>query len=73
MSVEISTNMGTLVVELYPRDAPRTCRNFVELCKAGYFDGVPFYRLVPGESLHGGCPLGTGTGGESIVRWAGAP
>jgi len=38
--VEISTSMGNLEVELYVKHAPKTCKNFVELSKRGYYDGT---------------------------------
>ena len=38
--VELSTTMGTFVVELYHREAPRTVANFIGLSKKGYYDGV---------------------------------
>ena len=38
--VEIKTTMGTFVVELYINHAPKTCKNFIELSKRGYYDGT---------------------------------
>lgn len=43
----------------------RACWNFITLCERGYYDGVPFHRLVPGFMLQGGDPSGTGSGGQS--------
>ena len=38
--VELKTSMGTLKVELYVKHAPRTCKNFVELARRGYYNGT---------------------------------
>jgi peptidyl-prolyl cis-trans isomerase B (cyclophilin B) len=49
--------------ELYPEIAPETVKNFVQLVKKGFYDGLTFHRVIPGFMIQGGCPLGTGTGG----------
>ncbi len=49
--------------ELYPEIAPETVKNFVELAKKGFYDGLTFHRVIPGFMIQGGCPQGTGTGG----------
>jgi cyclophilin family peptidyl-prolyl cis-trans isomerase len=59
----IETSCGTIVLELDPVNAPTTTNNFVELARAGYFDGLTFHRAVPGFVIQGGDPLGNGTGG----------
>ena len=59
----IETSCGTIVLELDPVNAPITTNNFVELARAGYFDGLTFHRAVPGFVIQGGDPLGNGTGG----------
>jgi len=38
--VEIKATMGTFAVELYLDHAPKTCKNFMELAKRGYYDGT---------------------------------
>lgn len=38
--VEIKTTMGSFVVELYTQHAPKTCQNFIELARRGYYDGT---------------------------------
>ncbi len=65
-SVVIHTNRGELAVELFAKQAPLTCRNFLQLSLDGYYDNTSFHRLVPGFILQGGDPTGTGHGGESI-------
>ena len=49
--------------ELYPEIAPETVKNFVDLAKKGFYDGLIFYRVIPGFMIQGGCPQGKGTGG----------
>jgi peptidyl-prolyl cis-trans isomerase-like 1 len=64
--VELLTSMGLVTVELYEAHAPRTCRNFAELARRGYYNGCRVHRLVPGFCIQSGDPTGTGRGGESI-------
>lgn len=68
--VVLHTSVGDLDVELWPKQAPRACRNFVQLCMEGYYDRTIFHRVVKGFMAQGGDPTGTGHGGESIY---GAP
>lgn len=64
--VLLTTSHGEVEVELWAREAPKACRNFVQLCMEGYYDGTIFHRLVKDFCIQGGDPTGTGTGGESI-------
>lgn len=66
MSVELITSHGDITIELYHRECPKTCRNFLELAKSGYYDGLIFHRLVADFMVQTGDPVGNGTGGESI-------
>ncbi|CAM6101801.1 unnamed protein product [Calypogeia fissa] len=66
MSVTLSCTHGDIVIELFWKDAPRTCRNFIELCKAGYYDGITFHKIVSDFMCQSGDPSGSGRGGESI-------
>jgi peptidyl-prolyl cis-trans isomerase-like 1 len=52
--------------ELYWDEAPKTCRNFAELAKRGYYNRTVFHRLIRDFMVQGGDPTGTGRGGESI-------
>ena len=52
--VEISTSMGTVVVELYPEKAPQTVANFLQYVKDGHYDGTIFHRVIPGFMIQGG-------------------
>ncbi|KAJ2781887.1 Peptidyl-prolyl isomerase cwc27 [Coemansia javaensis] len=68
--VVLETTAGDLEIELWAKEAPKACRNFVQLCLEGYYDGTLFHRVVPGWIVQGGDPTGTGAGGESVY---GAP
>ncbi len=59
----IVTEKGTLEVEFFDQDAPNTVRNFVDLSKKGYYNGLTFHRIIPGFVVQGGCPNGIGNGG----------
>ena len=54
---------GVIKLELYPRVAPNTVANFVNLAESGFYDGLIFHRVVSGFVIQGGDPTGTGTGG----------
>ena len=51
------TNRGTLVAELYDKEAPKTVENFEKLANAGFYDGVKFHRVIPDFVVQGGDPL----------------
>ncbi len=78
LTATLRTNRGTVVVKLFPDQAPKTVRNFVELAEGGrewtdpatrqtgtakLYDGTIFHRVIPDFMIQGGDPLGTGTGG----------
>src|SRR5882762_10401817 len=65
----IQTNKGTIRVELFESDAPKTTDNFIILAEKGYYDGVIFHRVIKGFMIQCGDPTGTGRGGESA--WGG--
>jgi cyclophilin family peptidyl-prolyl cis-trans isomerase len=62
----IKTNMGTIELELFPKEAPKAVENFTKLANKGYYNGVIFHRVIDGFMIQGGDPTGTGRGGESI-------
>lgn len=64
--VLLKTSAGEIDIELWSKEAPKACRNFVQLCLEGYYNGTIFHRVVPEFIIQGGDPTGTGTGGESI-------
>ena len=52
-SVRIDTSIGSFEVELYSQHAPRTAKNFRELCSRGYYDGAVFHRVIPNFMIQG--------------------
>ncbi|MDB1086280.1 peptidylprolyl isomerase [Streptomyces sp. ACA25] len=74
----LRTNHGSIEVRLFPNHAPKTVKNFVELAEGTrewtnpatgvkstdkLYDGTVFHRVISGFMIHGGDPLGNGTGG----------
>jgi len=74
----LHTNMGDIVIDLFPNHAPKTVANFVELAtgerewthpksgkksKDNLYDGTVFHRVISGFMIQGGDPAGNGTGG----------
>jgi peptidyl-prolyl cis-trans isomerase B (cyclophilin B) len=51
------TNKGTIVAELYDKDAPNTVANFEKLANDKFYDGVKFHRVIPDFVVQGGDPL----------------
>ncbi len=66
-TAEIVTGKGTMKVEFYEKDAPGTVKNFCDLAKKGFYDGLTFHRVIPGFVVQGGCPNGTGAGGPGYT------
>ncbi|XP_015779227.1 PREDICTED: peptidyl-prolyl cis-trans isomerase CWC27 homolog [Acropora digitifera] len=60
--VLLTTTSGEIDIELWSKEAPKACRNFVQLCLEGYYDGTIFHRIVKGFCVQGGDPTGTGMG-----------
>jgi peptidyl-prolyl cis-trans isomerase B (cyclophilin B) len=52
--VEVRTNMGSFVIELYPENAPNTVQNFLQYVKDGHYNGTIFHRVIPGFMIQGG-------------------
>src|SRR3984893_17095400 len=78
LNASLQTSLGTIVLKLFPDQAPKTVRNFVELAEGSrewtdprtgkrtrsrLYDGTVFHRVIPDFMIQGGDPLGTGTGG----------
>ncbi len=58
----IETSRGTIIVDLFAKDAPKTVNNFVFLAREGFYDGTVFHRVIPDFMIQGGDPTGTGRG-----------
>ncbi len=65
--IELTTNAGTILVDLYPDVAPGHCNNIIGLTKIGFYDGIIFHRVIKGFMAQVGCPQGTGTGGPGYT------
>ena len=59
----MQTNHGSIELELFDDDAPKTVANFTKLARDGFYDGVIFHRVIPDFMIQGGDPTGTGSGG----------
>jgi len=57
------TSRGTIVADLFAKDAPKTVNNFVFLAREGFYDGTTFHRVLANFMIQGGDPTGTGRGG----------
>ncbi|RKP07448.1 cyclophilin-like domain-containing protein, partial [Thamnocephalis sphaerospora] len=71
MSVLIETSLGDLVIDLEVDRCPRTCLNFVKLCKIKYYNFCAFFRVEKDFAAQTGDPTGTGQGGESVFSLLG--
>ncbi len=61
--IRIETKKGTIVFELYGKEAPIAASNFITLINKGFYDGLTFWRYDAGFVIQGGDPNGNGTGG----------
>jgi cyclophilin family peptidyl-prolyl cis-trans isomerase len=59
----LNTSEGSVELELFPDEAPKTVENFTKLASEGFYDGITFHRVIPDFMIQGGCPRGDGTGG----------
>ncbi|KAB8233378.1 putative peptidyl-prolyl cis-trans isomerase [Aspergillus alliaceus] len=67
-SATLNTTFGPLHISLFANQTPLTCRNFLQHCQDGYYNGTIFHRVVPDFIIQGGDPSGTGSGGTSIYE-----
>ncbi|MBL4755212.1 MAG: peptidylprolyl isomerase [Flavobacteriales bacterium] len=67
MNAEIHTSKGVMKLELFEEDAPIAVKNFTDLAKKGFYDGLTFHRVIDDFVLQGGCPDGDGTGGPGYT------
>jgi cyclophilin family peptidyl-prolyl cis-trans isomerase len=63
----LHTNKGEIKIQFYPREAPLAVSSFIFLARNGWYDGVPFYRVLPGFIAQTGDPTGTGFGGPGYA------
>ncbi len=62
-NITIETNKGTIVIETYDADAPKTVQNFITLAEKGFYNNLIFHRIIKDFMIQGGDPTGTGMGG----------
>jgi len=67
--VLLKTTAGDVDIELWPKEAPKACRNFVQLCLEGYYDNTIFHRIVKDFIVQGGDPTGTGFGACDPLKY----
>ncbi len=53
----IQTNRGSITLELYSNDAPKTVENFVKLANENFYDGIKFHRVISNFMIQTGDPL----------------
>jgi peptidyl-prolyl cis-trans isomerase B (cyclophilin B) len=66
-TAKMHTTAGTIELELFSEDAPKTVENFRKLASDGFYDGIIFHRVIRDFMIQGGCPQGTGTGGPGYT------
>jgi peptidyl-prolyl cis-trans isomerase B (cyclophilin B) len=54
--VILETNLGEIVIEFFPNDAPKHVENFIKLSQSGFYNDVLFHRIIPGFMIQGGDP-----------------
>ena len=62
----LETTKGRVVIKLRPDLAPKHVERIKELANQGFYNGVPFHRVIEGFMAQTGCPHGTGTGGSDL-------
>ena len=65
--ITIETIKGSVELELFSNDAPKTVENFVKLAEEGFYDGLAFHRVIEDFMIQGGDPKGDGTGGPGYA------
>ncbi|KZS94429.1 cyclophilin-like protein [Sistotremastrum niveocremeum HHB9708] len=69
MSVLLETSLGDLVIDLEVEACPKTCENFLKLCKVYYYNLNAFFNVSKDFLAQTGDPTATGTGGESLQSY----
>src|SRR5690242_3968136 len=64
-TVKLELKSGTVTIELLPHLAPNHVQRIKELTRDGFYDGLPFHRVITGFMAQTGDPTGTGSGKSS--------
>ena len=64
--VVLHTSHCDLDIELWSKECPKACRNFIQLCMEGYYDNTIFHLIMKDFLIQGGDPTGTGQGGTCL-------
>jgi len=67
-TVEITTSLGNITVELFPKEAPISVKNFLDYAEKGYYTDTIFHRVIAGFMIQGG-----GLTAEMLPKPTGAP
>jgi len=62
-SATFDTTKGTIVCDLFAKEAPKTVNNFIFLARDGFYDGTVFHRVIANFMVQGGDPTASGRGG----------
>ena len=71
--VKMVTTRGTILIKLFPKDAPISVANFEKLVRKGFYNGLTFHRITdlnpsePSKIVQGGDPAGDGSGGPGYT------
>ena len=52
--VLVQTNLGTIKLELFAREAPLSVKNFLDYATSGFYDGTVFHRVINNFMIQGG-------------------
>jgi peptidylprolyl isomerase len=63
-TLQLETTQGPVTIEMRPDLAPGHVARIKDLVREGFYDGVPFHRVIDGFMAQTGDPTGTGTGGS---------
>ncbi len=66
-TAQIHTTKGVMKIMFFRDDAPRTVANFIRLARQGFYNNLPFHRVIPHFIIQTGDPSGTGAGGPGYT------